>query len=189
MKYFTEDIDNPRVFDGEILPNGVCWNYISATFLNVFINYVVPVKCYLMNRYVDWNEEDRRDFETNYQDPITRVNLKKDFLTKQKLYNFVVANPKAFFHTKLDIFNDDIFFLGRVENNPNKYIFFWFDIYCSDCSIGMFTTEDTKEKVIQEFRKYVEETGKNLQDSYLPRSDGPMARELPVDFFNSWLGF
>lgn len=56
MKYFPDNIDYPNVLGGEILPDGTLWSYVSSTFLNGFINYIQPVKCYLMNRYRDWDE-------------------------------------------------------------------------------------------------------------------------------------
>lgn len=193
MKYFTDDIDYPSVFEGEILPPGVMWSYISSTFLNGFANYAKPVKAYLMDRYTPWNSVER--FDENRVDPV-RINdewVKRKFTTKKDLYDFAVTNPNAFFHTRIGMFQDDIMLLSKCEHAPGKYIFFWFNCDVSDCCIGVFQTEDSEEEVIAEFDRYALERGSDLQKRYnnkltMEEAKTPIG-ELPVRVFAGWIRF
>ena len=190
MKYFSDNVDYPNVLNGEILPDGTLWSYVSSTFLNGFINYIRPVKCYLMNRYRDWDEvREDGDLKCHFRSPENNKWEDKIFKTKEELYQFVIKNTSGLMHTHLDIFNDDILVLGKVRDTPNKYVFFWFDRDVSDCCIGIFNTEDSEEVVIDEFRKYAMETGAKLQQRYLNKVNGCAASELPVEFFQGWVKF
>lgn len=190
MKYFTNVVDYPNILGGDILPDGTLWSYVSSTFLNGFINYAQPIKCYLMNRHRDWNEErENDDLKLQHRPPMENKLVDRVFKTKEEAYQFVLKNPTGYFHSKLDVFNDDILVLGKVKDTPNKYIFFWFDLDVSDCCIGVFTTEDTEETVVNEFRSYVQEISAKLQRDYLRKTDGCSAAELPLGIFQGWVKF
>ena len=55
--YFNESIDYPSEVAHNPIPYGTIWCYISSTFLNEFINYVNPIKCYLIDRYTPDDEK------------------------------------------------------------------------------------------------------------------------------------
>lgn len=190
MKYFTNGVDYPNILGGDILPDGTLWSYVSSTFLNGFINYAQPIKCYLMNRYRDWNEErEDDDLKLQHRQPMENKWVDHVFKTKEEIYQFVLKNPTGYIHSRLDVFSDDILVLSKVKDTPNKYIFFWFDRDVSDCCIGVFTTEDTEETVVNEFRSYVQEIGAELQRDYLRKTDGCSAAELPLGMFQGWVKF
>ena len=188
MKYFPDSEDYPDIFGGEILPEGNLWCYVSSSFLNGLVNYVTPVKSYVINRYRDWNDERDGDILELHCCPEDEW-IHKEFKTKEEIYQFVLKNPKTVVHTKIDIFDDDVLLLGRVKSDPNKYVFFWFDRDVSDCCIGMFKTQDSEAEVVEEFRKYVMEQSAVMQQIYLNKIDGCSASELPVEFFNGWISF
>ena len=190
MKYFTDGVDYPNILGGDILPDGTLWSYVSSTFLNGFINYAQAIKCYLMNRYRDWNEErENDDLKLHHRPPMENKWVDHVFKTKEEVYQFVLKNPTGYIHSELGVFNDDILVLGKVKDTPNKYIFFWFDLDVSDCCIGVFTTEDTEETVVNEFRSYVQEISAKLQRDYLRKTDGCSAAELPLGIFQGWVKF
>ena len=52
--YFDDAVEYPRDFLGdEVLPFGVLYDYVSSQFLDGFINYCKPVKCFAVVRYDD----------------------------------------------------------------------------------------------------------------------------------------
>jgi len=55
--YFEDQIEYPRDVVSNPLPYGEVWTYISSTFLNGFINYVKPIKIFLIDRYTPDNED------------------------------------------------------------------------------------------------------------------------------------
>ena len=53
MDYFDDEVEYPNDVALNPLPMNTFWSYISSTFLNGFINYVEPLKVYVLDRYED----------------------------------------------------------------------------------------------------------------------------------------
>lgn len=139
MKYFDEEIDYPRDVLSNPIPWNVCWNYISSTFLNGFVNYVDKWICgVVLDRYIsNGRHYPPLDGDMPYKD---KMELISDF------NNGLIDT----FHTELSMFEDDIVLLGKTGSD---YIWFWFDMDVSDCCICKFKTDDSDEEVIEEFKK------------------------------------
>ena len=81
----------------------------------------------------------------------------------------------------------------KTENNDtNKYIFFWFDMDCSDCSIGKFETDELESDVIQSVVNWLEEcktenVGKIVEENM----DNGIVNyhQLPLSFIKGWVSF
>lgn len=86
--YFIHTEEYPTEPAINILPMNVCWEYMSVTFLNAFINYVRPMKAYLIDRYSDDEEK--------------RTQLYSKFVNKTN------------FHTDLSKLGDDVLLLAKV---------------------------------------------------------------------------
>lgn len=141
----------------DISSSGWCVNYISSTFLNGWVNYVDPVKAFVIHRY----EDDVRELAA-------RVDR---------------WHQEAPFHTKLDIFKDDVLLLCRAKNG--EWWYFWFDCDVSDCCIGKFTDEPGAD-IVKEFEEYVEERAEDLKTYH----GGPPAwMELDVKKIRGWVSF
>lgn len=161
-EYFSDEYEPlPPYKTMEPFKNGTYYNYVSNTLLNGVINYVKPIKVYLMDRYTE--------------DLLKRHNAIRRFNT----------DPE--FHTNLGAFEDDIILLA-YEEESGFYWFFWFDYDCSDCSIGRFTTEDSKEEVIESFTQWVLERQKNFCNYYHKEREG-MAVELNCENIKGWVSF
>lgn len=161
-EYFSDEYEPlPPYKTMEPFKNGTYYNYVSNTLLNGVINYVKPIKVYLMDRYTE--------------DLLKRHNAIRRFNT----------DPE--FHTNLGAFEDDIILLA-YEEESEFYWFFWFDCDCSDCSIGRFTTEDSKEEVVESFTQWVLERQKNFCDYYHNGREG-MAVELNCENIKGWVSF
>lgn len=132
--YFNDHIEYPDPTSNEnLLPIGVCYNYISSTFLNGWINYVNIIGAELISRY--------RAYSSNLEE-----------MEKVKKYTFEEM-PHFDFSTCL---SDDVLILARGKNTDNssnnQYWFFHYDKDTSDCSIGRFETNDSEQEVIELFK-------------------------------------
>jgi hypothetical protein len=167
-EYPTNVVDNP-------IPYGTLYSYISSTFLNGFINYTEPIKCYLIDRYTPDDEI------------ITVPNIKGP---KKELKEKVLSGEIDCFHTDLDCFEDDIIILSKIQNN--KYRFFWFDMDVSDCSVGKFETTDSQEDVIQSVVNWLDDCkSKNKGRIVENNLDNGIINytELPLSFLKGWIKF
>lgn len=152
-KYFDQHIEYPSVC-GNILPHGEYWEYISSTFINGFLNYYKPISCFAINRYTE---------------------------TQQKFFNNVDNFIKnKVHHTKFNVIDDDVLFLGKSKNN-GEYILIWMDCDVSDCCIGRFITDDPEEVIIYQFKEWVIDRAEDIA--------GGLFIELPVNNINGWVGF
>jgi len=113
---------------------GWCIDYISSTFLNGWINYVKPVKAFVIHRY----EEDAGALGQRVEE----------------------WHKEAPYHTKLSVFQDDVLLLGRSERGDWWY--FWFDCDVSDCCIGKFE-DDSGSDIPAEFEEYVQSRAEELK--------------------------
>lgn len=161
-RYFSDGYEYlPPYKTTEPFKNGTYYNYVSNTLLNGVINYVKLIKVYLMDRYTE------------------------DLLKRYSAIRRFNTGPE--FHTNLGAFGDDIILLA-YEEESGFYWFFWFDCDCSDCSIGRFTTEDSKEEVIESFTQWVLERQKNFCNYYHKEREG-MAVELNCENIKGWVSF
>jgi hypothetical protein len=184
-EYFTEGvIEYPSLIATDILPWNVKWRYISQAFLNGFINYVEPVKAYVLSRYTSWDQF------------IGHVEIRDNFRlidfhgTKLEVYEKIIE-PGRMSHTELSCLCDDIVILATPKdldvNSPSLYYYFWFDMDVSDCCIGRFKTHDSLEVVVDKFTSHCIEQGVQLSKSYIGHEEQP--RELPIHFFEGWVSW
>lgn len=183
-KYFKEHVDYPKINDiANILEFNTVYNYISSSFLNAFINPALNgelVKAYLLGRYHGENEYCNND--TYYQEPVNSLNWKlipERCISKKELFKLVTETGRLK-HTKLDMFRDDIALIikSKLEDGTEYYWYFWFDMDCSDCSIGRFITTDSTEEVLKHFEAEV----KQISELHEPW-------ELPRHFFEGLVSF
>lgn len=192
MKYFEETQEYPRNVAFNPLPWNICYEYVSSTFLNGFINYVKIKKAYLISRYT---AEDELVQNVDIIDPPGSYNWIKFSGTKKEVFD-KITTPGAIVHSHLDDFGDDVLILAKIEKNQdeklhfeqentNFYMFFWYDCDCSDCCIGRFYTDDTEAQVIQEFDVYVKDRHDKMITTY-QKQDAPL-REIPITYFKGWM--
>ena len=196
--YFDEQIEYPNNIVSNPIPYGEVWTYVSSTFLNGFINYVKPVKIFLIDRYVP-NDEDITERNVSVKKPGT-WNWEKFKGTKGELKTAIITGEYEMYHTNLHCFGDDVVILAELDDKETAsddeektYIFFWFDCDVSDCSIGKFKTTDTKEEVIQSVVNWLEqqkeENNKDLNfDKYFDNGVYNYT-ELPLSFIAGWVNF
>lgn len=188
--YFDDTIEYPKNVIDNPIPYGEAWTYISSTFLNGMINYANPISCYVVNRYrkeddmVQASVCDRGKFGNWY-------NFKG---TKKELINAIISGDKEVYHTKLSCFEDDIIIVAKIEDDysddNNKYIFFWFDMDVSDCSIGKFKTTDSEQMIICSVENWLtEEFTKNKEHEERHEADSPGYYKLPLSFLKGWISF
>ena len=188
--YFADSVDYPNNIAEDPIPYGVCWNYISNTFLNGFINYVKPIAIYAIDRYTPDDEEITVDEHDD------KMNWKKTVATKKEIRDRIINGTIQNFHTDLHILKDDLIVLAKLNDSTafaredlrcinlsaNKYMFFWFDCDVSDCIIGRFFTDDSSEEVIASVEAFMEDGKKN--DNGIVNY-----HRLPLEFFTGWLKF
>lgn len=180
-KYFQESCEYPSdlIMDSEsMLKEGVLYCYISSTFLNGFINYITPVKAFIIDRYR--NDDQLLDTEKK-ENPII-INMHYGnfgkwenlaMFTKQEVID-KLNNGYKIYHTKIGMFDDDVLLLAKTKN---YYWYFWFDCDVSDCCIGRFKTTDAEEEIISSFTKYC-----NQVTEY-------KLYEFKLDWLQGWLSF
>lgn len=174
--YFSDEIEFPKEVAHDPIPYGTIYQYISATFLNGFINYVEPIATFVIDRY------EPRD-------------------KKIEMIEAIRSGEEKIRHTKLDMFEDDVIVLGRIptettKNDVNRrYMFFWFDKDVSDCFIGRFITDDPEEEVIRSVRDWLERERKEAKEKGLEPKEFTESgitdyHELQPDkFIKGWVKF
>lgn len=192
--YFDENIEYPKEIAHNPIPYGTVWTYISSTFLNGIINYVKPISCFVIDRYTPDDEKiGDRNFTVCNKNEFGKWH--KWDGSKKELINVIISGEKEMYHTKLDCFGDDIIILAKIEtenDDTDKYIFFWFDMDCSDCSIGKFETEDIESDVIQSVVNWLEECKtENIGKIVEENIDNGIVNyhKLPLDFIKGWVSF
>jgi len=185
--YFNDTIEFPKNVADDPIPYGEAWVYISATFLNGFVNYMKPFGCYVINRY---KKEDADISDNN----VSFGNWTKFKGTKKELIDLIISGKKEVYHTDLRCFSDDIIIVGEIEDgisdDNGKYIFFWFDMDVSDCSIGRFKTSDTKEEILKSVENWLHEDyveNKNHEELHDDNTSG--YHKLPLSFIKGWVSF
>lgn len=192
-EYFEDNYEFPKEIAHNPIPYGTVWTYVSSTFLNGFINYVKPISCHLIDRYTADNEN-ITDRNISYRNSGEIKWLKFDG-TKKELKDKILSGEFQMHHTRLNCFGDDIIILSEIEtenDETGKYMFFWFDMDCSDCSIGKFETTDTKEEVIESVVNWLEGCkSENENKTVEEHSDSGIINytELPLSFLRGWLKF
>ncbi len=167
MKYFTESIEYPDLgmFLVDGLSEGVLYEYVSNTFLDGWINYVKPVRAFVMERY--------------------RI------LEKDKIEETLKQDS---YHSRLSVFGDDVVLLAKIKDTDH-YALFWFDCDVSDCCIGIFRTSDSQELVEASFVRYVKRLAEYNCGSFVSEPDGGpgyttgQTHEIPVSYIKGWVSF
>lgn len=178
-EYFDDLIDYPKDIADNPLPFGTLYQYVSATFLNGFINYINPLYCFLLDRYTS-PTENIKSKEAFMERGCNQLYVDYDG-TKGDLLNKILKDDYEWYHTTLDIFQDDIIILGKLPNTDDGYIFFWFDMDVSDCFIGRFKTDDKVEEIYLTILNALEESqDKKTIFGY---------HELPKSFLTGWIKF
>lgn len=191
MKYFTDTVDYPKEIALNILPMDTLWCYISSTFLDGFINYVKVHKAVLLNRYEDWDAKlDLSEHEiVSINSNATGGGFKWENAkgtTKNELFH-ELTKLDAVYHPKMKDLQDDVLILAKVGaiEDQNVWMLFWFDLDCSDCCIGRFSTTDSEEEVTAEFLEYARTQGERLSREY--KGCKEFYREIPNHYFRGWL--
>lgn len=143
-------------------------DYISSTFLNGWINYVKPVKAYVIARYRNGEK------------------------LAERVEAFKKEQPP---HTDLYYFQDDVHILAHSDSKEpgaaNDWWYFHFDCDVSDCSIGRFQ-DSNKDEVLKDFELYMKwlsyETKKYPTYSDQDKGDGTII-ELDVSLLRGWMKF
>lgn len=193
--YFNDNIEYPKNIADNPIPYGEVWTYVSSTFLNGFINYAKPVACYVVNRYTLENE-DISDRNVSICDKGEFGKWHEFSGTKKEFIELIVSGKKEMYHTSISCFSDDIIILARIEEDyknekgMNKFIFFWFDMDVSDCSIGRFKTQHCERQVIESVENWLEEEfnkNRNHESDHVEAEAG--FYRLPVEFLKGWIKF
>lgn len=189
--YFETTREHPSSYirdSGEILPLGELWCYMNSSFINGFLNICSdkpPISAFVLGRYRYASKAIERDKSYWYQDPPNSLNWVEvpPWMTKRQLYELMTQEGRVY-HTKLDMFADDILLLFSSTMNDGRicYWFFWLDMDCSDCCIGRFVTADPEVNVQELFRSYVFQRNNENSGHHQPW-------ELPPHFFNGWISF
>jgi hypothetical protein len=172
--FFPDSLDYPSdaIMDNEfMLVPGYLYCYIANTFLNGLINYVKPLKAFIIDRYSIDNDD--RKVVLNL-----RINNEwgdYDFPNKESALAFLDSNHDyEIYHTNLNMFRDDVLFLGETEK---YYWHFWFDCDSSDCSVGRFEKTADQETVIALFTRYCVEHSENK------------IHEFKLDWIKGWISW
>lgn len=179
--YFDETEEYPCNIALHPLPLGMEYLYVTTTFLNGFINYVKPIKAFVLGRYRTWDEQLEHTISVQ-EPPGSRNWVQRECKSKNELFDALTV-PEAVMHVKLDVdFQDDVLILARAGKIDDQvcYYFFWFDRDCSDSCIGRFITEDPESEVIASFTQYINGTLKEDANEH-------GAREIPLHYFKGWL--
>lgn len=178
-KYFTDHIQYPSMVAENILPMNEHWAYISTTFLNGFINYVKPIKAFVLTRYTAW--ESNLEHEVSLRDPVSG-NWEKHAGTKDEIYRLFIQ-PGRNSHTNLHSLEDDVLILAKTDGDSPCYFFFWFDCDVSDGCIGRFQTSAPEEEVVADFVEYA------LSMKDMGYEDSGESREIPLHSIEGWVSF
>lgn len=165
MDYFDDEVDYPSDVALNPLPMNTLYCYISSTFLDGFINYVTPLKVFVLDRYEDDKTEEIKTIKYEVHRKLSC--LGDDIIILAKI---------------------------ESEDEPaiNRFMFFWFDMDVSDCQIGRFETTDKPFQVFEALNNWLElekekNSGKRFQEMY---DNGILNyHELPLSFLNGWLSF
>lgn len=177
-EYFNVEMPFPSDICENILPYNTVLCEVSTTFLDGFINYVKPLICFVLDSYVDIDEQ--------IEEKSAIVSLKNDRWkyfyfkgTKRELIEGINSGTIQITHTKLHIFGDDIVLLSKVTDN--KYMFFWYHM-SGRCDIGRILTNDTEADIIKSVYNWLEKM----------KSDDEIKgfNELKVEnFIEGWVSF
>lgn len=172
--YFDKQIEYPKNVAENPLPVGVCYDYIGSSFLDGFINLTRKgfLYCFVLNRYT------REDYK------LESFNNK----TKVEVINDINSGAEEFYHTKFNKLEDDVLILSRI--NENMYMFFWYDMDCSDCMVGRFETYDSPEVIKASLMQHLIKEYRDHKEHEEHHEDENGFHELDVNkFLKGWVSF
>lgn len=172
--YFGSTEDYPENLAIYPLRKNILYNYVSSSYLDGFINYVKPIKAFVLNRCVDWNDNIYAELDILYRGK-EKIQLTENN-TKLEVYEELIKPDVT--NDELWVFNDDVVILANaLDKITGKifYFFFWFDIDTSDCSIAKIETDDPEEIVINKFVDHI----LDISERFISKD----IKEIPVAFF------
>jgi hypothetical protein len=143
------------------LRSGIGFDYVCSDYLDAFINCVRPVKMFLLGSVA--NETRIKVTEVHMDPPFSYQYKKLVNPTKEEAVT-IYSEPGRLMHTKLHMFGDDILILGRIEAY-SKYVFFWYCLDNSDCSIARICWENSEQELAEMFEEFCKERSLKLTDS------------------------
>lgn len=153
----------PYCKKSEKLPIVLSVEEIQCMF-NAFINYVKPIRVFVLDRYNDDKTEQIKNLKNN-----SNTNLREfgdDVIILAQIENYKVG--------------------------INMYMLFWFDCDVSDCKIGRFETDDHHVLVEQSLVNYLDEMKKeNEGHPFFEFKDNGVLNyhEVPLTWLSGWLSF
>ena len=133
------------------LRDGVLYSYVSSDYLNGLVNYVRPIKAFVINAY----REDGFPPEA-----------------------FAEALATIEVHANLRVFKDDVLLLARIAGA--SFAYFHFDQDVSDCEVGAFAIngplEETEADVVRKFEEHVQALSRLAAEGPVPR-----CYEIPLE--------
>ena len=151
--YFEEDIEYPTDVCDNLLPYNTVLSEVSTTLLDGFINYVTPLKCILIDDYVNIDDEIEKD-RAHVSDKKDRFNYYYFKGTKRELIAGINSGVIQITHTNLHMFGDDIILLTKIANG--KYMWFWYRM-SGRCDVGRFKTTDSENEIIESINNWLNE--------------------------------
>lgn len=188
LDYFSESIDYPSDKCFNLLPFNTCWDYVGNTLLDGFINLVDEhIFCAVVDRYT---HQDTILPKMRVCDPDKWGNwfeieqTKKDMIDDFKEKKIMVA------HTEIGCFRDDVVIVSSISSGA--YMYFYYDMDNSDCSIARFVTQDSHEEVKDSVIQWLDVcVSKNSQYKMSEDIDNGILgyNQLPLSFLSGWAKF
>lgn len=145
MKYFTSVSDYQVPYrEDNPFPYGHLYQYVASWVLDGIVNYPERIAGAVLACYSE--DEELPDVYPARQ-------------SCQELRQKVMSwNNKSdgWCGSLYETFGDNVVLLS-YEETTDAYWFFYFDCDSSDCSIGRFKTTDSREEVLNEFKRWLED--------------------------------
>jgi len=141
---FTKEDEYPTDIASSPLPLGTLYHYVSSSFLNGFINYVIFVDGYVIHRYVEASSEKKTKMEEAFNKHHTCLNSFGD----DSLLLCKAANQWYFFWYDQDSSDCSI---GRFPDNPDLNIPELFKTYVEGQN-SRYTTPNEYDVVTAPYR-------------------------------------
>lgn len=159
MDYFEDTIDYPNDIALNPIPMNTLWSYVSSTFLNGFINYVTPLKIFVLDRYEPDKTEEIKNLKKQAHTKLGQFG--DDIIILSKIGN----NVYMFFWFDMDVSDCCI---GRFETTDSKNEVI--------ISLTNWLDEQKAENAGKEYQEMMDNGILNYH-------------ELPMSFLEGWISF
>lgn len=186
FSYFDTIIESPVGIAHTMLNYNTLYTNVSSMLLNGFINYVKPIRAFLLDRYTDGNATCANVGAYDHEEKFARVTN----VRKADLVASLDSGKYAMRNTRLKWFGDDIVVLAQVEPSVGAYMFFYFDTDVKYCYIGRFCTDDPRHVVTASLAEWLKCCVNN--DLHDKSNTGHVITgyyELPISIFQGWTHF